>query len=87
MALSQFEYPKIDWDAHDLYKGFERFRTHATFVFDGPLSGLAAKQQAGWLGTWNREQGRDIYKTLAWEEGDKEDLTKVLEKFANYIRP
>lgn len=85
--MPQFDHPKIDWDASDLYKEFERFRSHTSFVFDGPLSGITAKQQAGWLGTWVGEQGREVYKTLAWEDGDKKDPVKVLDKFANYIRP
>lgn len=56
--MPQFDHPKIDWDASDLYKEFERCRSHTSFVFDGPLSGITAKQQAGWLGTWVGEQGR-----------------------------
>ena len=87
MAFSQFKQPKIDWEAPDLYEDFERFRSHVTFVFGGPLSDLVAKQQAGWLGTWIGEQGRKIYKTLAWTDGEKDDPCKVLGKFANYIRP
>lgn len=55
--------------------------------FDGLLSRLSAKQWAGWLGTWIGVQGREIYKTLDWGEGDKEDPIKVLEKSARYIRP
>lgn len=46
-----------------------------------------AKQRAGSLGTWIGEQEREIYKTLAWADGGKEDPEKVLDKFANYIRP
>ena len=84
MASSQFEHPKIDWDASDLYQEFSRFRSHVTFVFEGPRSDLAPKQQAGWLGTWIGEQGRE---TLPWEDGEKQDPSKVLDKFANYIRP
>lgn len=87
MALSQFEHPSIDWDASDLYQEFERFRSHVTFILDGPLSDLTAKQQAGWLGTWIGKQGREVYKTMIWTEGEKEDPSKVLDKFANYIRP
>lgn len=84
MATPQFEHPKIDWDAADLYQDFDRFsRSHTTFVFDGPLSELTAKQQAGWLGTWIGEQGREVNKTLEWAEGEKEDLIKVLDKFAS----
>ncbi|KAJ8366207.1 hypothetical protein SKAU_G00150380 [Synaphobranchus kaupii] len=84
---SLFEHPKIDWDAADLYQEYERFRSHVGFVFAGPLSELENKAKAGWLGTWIGEQGREIYKTLEWGNGEKEDPAKVLEKFAAYIRP
>ena len=83
----QFDHPKIDWDAADLYQEFQRFSSHVSFVFAGPLAALESKQKAGWIGTWIGEQGREIYKTLAWADGEKEDPVKVLDKFAAYIRP
>ena len=58
-----------------------------SFVFDGPLLELEAKRKAGWLGTWIVEQGREIYKTLTWADGEKENPVTVLDKFANYVRP
>ncbi len=70
-----------------MYQEFERFRSHVSFIFDGPFSELTAKKQAGWLGMWIGEQGREIYKTLNWADGEKEDPVKVLDKFASYIRP
>lgn len=87
MMASSFEHPKIDWDASDLYLEFERFRSHVGFVLAGPLSDLEANQHAGWLGTWIGEQGREIYKTLEWADGEKEDPEVVLDKFAAYVRP
>lgn len=48
-----------------------------SFVFDGPLSELSAKQCAGWLGTRIGEQGREIYKSLTWADGEKDDPAKV----------
>lgn len=84
---NQFEHPSIDWGAPDLYKEFARFRDYVGFVFSGPLADLNPKQQAGWLGTWIGSQGREIYRTLQWKEGEKEDPEKVLKKFAEYVRP
>lgn len=55
--------------------------------FAGPLSGRSAKEQAGWLGPWIVEQGTEIYTTLDWGGGEKEDPIKVLEKLTRYIRP
>ena len=84
MATMNFEYPQIDWDSEDLYQEFSRFRNHIGFVFEGPLSKLTDKQKAGWLGTWIGSQGREIYKTLSWTEGEKDDPQKVLDKFESY---
>jgi len=54
---TQFDHPRIDLDATDLHKEFERFRCHVSFIFHGPLLVLQAKQKAGWRGTWIGEQG------------------------------
>uniref|UniRef100_A0AAV2KBU0 Uncharacterized protein n=2 Tax=Knipowitschia caucasica TaxID=637954 RepID=A0AAV2KBU0_KNICA len=45
----QFEFPKIDWEAADLYQEFQRFRSHVGFVFAGPLSARENKEKAGWI--------------------------------------
>lgn len=87
MATPQVEHPLIDWEAADLYQEFDRFRSHVNFFFDGPLSELTAKQQAGWLGTWIGGQEREIYKTLTWEDGKRDDPEEVLKKSEKYIRP
>ena len=87
MATIPFDHPQIDWDSADLYQEFIRFRNHVEFVFDGPLSTQKDKEKAGWLGTWIGHQGREIYKTLSWNEGEKADPVKVLDKLENYVRP
>ena len=56
-------------------------------MFAGPLSNQSAKEKTGWLGTWIGFQGREIYKTLAWDEGEKQDPVKVLDKLESYVRP
>ena len=80
MASVNFEYPTIDWDSASLYQEF------VGFVFDGPLADLPDKCKAHWLGTWIGEQGRGIYKTFEWIEGEKDDPNKVLDKFELYFR-
>ena len=87
MSQIPFDHPQIDWDSQDLYQEFSRFRNHVGFVFDGPLSKLKAEEKAGWLGTWIGLQGREIYKTLHWEEGEKANPVKVLDKLEAYVRP
>ena len=56
-------------------------------MFDGPLSKLKAEEKAVWLGTWIGPQDREIYKTLQWEEGEKRNPVKVLDKLEAYVRP
>ena len=75
MASLNFEHPLIDWDSLDLYQEFRHFRNHISFVSSGPLADIS-------LG----EHGHQIYQTLAWEEGDKEELGKVLDKFQNHVQ-
>ncbi|CAL9691891.1 unnamed protein product [Knipowitschia caucasica] len=51
----QFEFPKIDWEAADLYQEFQRFRSHVGFVFAGPLS---ARREQGKGGVdWYMDRG------------------------------
>ena len=50
-------------------------------------TGRSAEEKAGWLGTWIGPQGREIYKTLQWEEGEKANQVKVLNKLEAYLRP
>ena len=87
MALANFDHPQIDWDSDDLYQEFSRFKSHVEFVFAGPLSKTSDKEKAGWLGTWLGPQGREIYKTFNWQDGEKEKPEKVLEKLEKYTRP
>ena len=56
-------------------------------MFEGALSKLKAEEKASWLGTWIDPQGQEIYKTLQWEEGEKADPVKVLDKLEAYLRP
>ena len=87
MAVANFELPHIDWDSEDLYQEFSRFKSHVEFVFAGPLAKAKDEEKAGWLGTWLGAQGREIYKTLTWGEGEKEKPEIVLKKFETYTRP
>ena len=87
MSQIPFDHPHIDWDNNDLYLELSLFYNHVGFVFNGPLSKLKAEEKAGWLGTWIGPQGREIYKTLQWEEGEKANQVKVLNKLEAYLRP
>jgi hypothetical protein len=86
-AAAQFDPPCLDWEAPDMYQEFCRFKQHVEFVFKGPLASAKDKDRAGWLGIWIGKQGREVYKTFVWQEGDVDKPDKVLDKFEAYVRP
>jgi len=75
-----FEQPTLDWSAPDIFQEFKRFEQHVEFSFLGPLATADMKHRAGWLGMWIGQQGREIYKTFMFEEGEKENPDKILQK-------
>ena len=83
----QFEYPVLDWDAQDTYKEFIRFRQHVDFVFKGPLAKASDKDRAGWIGMWIGRQGKEVYKTLTWQEAEEDNPTAILDKLVDYVGP
>ena len=82
-----FEQPCFNWDAKDTYQEFQRFKQHVEFTFKGPLAKSNKKDCAGWLGMWIGQQGREVYKTFTWDEGQEEDPAEILGKFENYVKP
>ena len=80
-ASAHFDPPHLDWEAPDMYQEFCRFKQHVEFVFKGPLTSARDKDRAGWLVIWIGKQGREIYKTFVWEEGDTDKPNKIFDKF------
>ncbi|XP_052762296.1 uncharacterized protein K02A2.6-like [Mya arenaria] len=88
MAMNiPFDHSRLDWGARDLYSEFQRFKQHVEFTCQGPLAGTEKKVLACWVGMWIGQEGREIYKTLDWKEGEKDDNTKILNKFEEYVSP
>lgn len=87
MSVLNFEQPSMDWDSPDIYNEYLRFRQHVEFVYKGPLCKADKKDKAGWLGMWLGKHGREVYKTLAWDEGEQDDPEIILKKFEDYVRP
>ena len=84
MCQMPFDSPKLIGTVRVLHQKFSRFRTHVASVFRGPLSKRKTEEKVEWLGTWIGPQGRQIYKTLQWGEGEKENPVNKLEA---YVRP
>ncbi|KAJ8305094.1 hypothetical protein KUTeg_017354 [Tegillarca granosa] len=84
---SNFDQPLFNWEASDTFQEFQRFRQHVNFTFKGPLCKSDAKDKAGWIGLWIGQQGREIYKTLTWDEGEEDAPDKILDKLEAYVRP
>ena len=82
-----FDQPCFNWDAKDTYQEFQRFKQHVEFTFKGPLAKSNKKDCAGWLGMWIGQQGREVYKTFTWDEGQEDDPAEILGKFENYVKP
>ena len=82
-----FDQPTLNWAAKDMYQKFQRFKQHVEFTFKGPLASADKKHKAGWLGMWINQQGREIYKTFTFNDGEEDDPSKVLEKIETYVRP
>ncbi|XP_060085903.1 uncharacterized protein K02A2.6-like [Ylistrum balloti] len=87
MSHVQFDQPCFDWDAKDLYQEYQRFKQHVDFVFKGPLSKADDKDKTGWIGMWIGRQGREVYKTFDWAEGEQDKPEVTLNKLEAYVRP
>ena len=83
----QFDHPRMDWGARHLYSEYQRFKQHVEFTCQGPLAGTNPKVLAGWMGMWLGQEGREVFKTLQWDDGEMEDHAKIIEKFQDYISP
>ena len=75
---SNFEQPSLQWGAKDMYQEFQRFRQHVNFTFKGLLASTVKKHHARWLGMWINQQGRELYKTFVFEDGEEDDPEIVL---------
>uniref|UniRef100_A0A8W8MFP5 Uncharacterized protein n=1 Tax=Magallana gigas TaxID=29159 RepID=A0A8W8MFP5_MAGGI len=77
-----FDQPSMDWSHPETYSEFLWFRQHVE-----PWCKADKKDKAGWLGIWIGKQGREMYKTFYWDDGEEDDPKKILDKFDVYVRP
>lgn len=79
--------PKMDWEAKDLHTAFKRFKEHANFMFEGPLSNKTEAIRCNYLMLWVGDKGRHIYSTWTIEDGDEKKLKTYYDKFEEYCKP
>ncbi|MEW8548052.1 MAG: RNase H-like domain-containing protein [Candidatus Thiodiazotropha sp.] len=77
----------MDWEAKDLHTAFKRFKEHARFMFEGPLSNKTEAIQCNYLMLWVGDKGRRIYSTWTIEDGDEKKLKTYYDKFEEYCKP
>lgn len=66
MADSDSNKPRMNWEAGNLEKEFQRFSMHCQFMFAGPLNAKSEQEKIGYLMTYIGDKGRDAYCTFAW---------------------
>ena len=94
---SSFNWPRMNWDASDLSKEWERFYQHCEFTFGGPLSKCTEKEKICNLMSFVGDKGREIYLTFQWETvkvgsgesaqdvSEKDILVRVVGKFKAHL--
>ena len=78
-------YPTMDWSSDNLKEAWSRFQTHATLMFQGPLSGKTEKIHCAFLLIWLGEKGRDIFSTFTISAEETDKIGAYISKFSEYF--
>ena len=76
--------PKFDWEACDKLTEIEQFKADCRILFDGPLSDLKDKQNAGLIVNW---LGREATQILTSVEANINSADEVFEALEKVFRP
>ena len=74
----QLAKPKFDWESRDKLTELELFKVDCRIIFDGPLSDLKDKQQAGLIVNW---LGREATQILTSVDAEINSTQEVFEAF------
>lgn len=77
----------MDWDSKDLPSAFKAFKTHAQFMFGGPLKAKEEPEKCNYLMLLTGDHGRQIYFTWKLSEDVKISLDVHFQKFEEYCEP
>ena len=75
---SQGQNPRMDWESKDLPNAFKSFKSHAEFMFGGPLQTKTEEVKCNYLMIWAGEKGRQIFSTWNLQDDDKKKLESYL---------
>ena len=77
----------MNWDAKDLPGAFKAFKSHADFMFGGPLQKQTEAIKCNYLMIWAGEKGRAIFSTWTLLDEEKNKLKTYYEKFEQFVKP
>ena len=72
--------PRFDWEACDKLTENEQFKADCKILFEGPLSDLKDKQQAGLIINWLGREATQILTSFEADTGTADDVFDALEK-------
>ena len=74
----------MDWESKDLPNAF---KSHAKFMFGGPLQTKTERSNATFLIIWAGEKGRHIFYTWNLEDTNKKKLESYYTGVESYCKP
>ena len=85
--LPPFTPPKFSWDQDNLYEQFKSFKRVVDFAFKGQYAKCAKSVKCGSILNWLRIEAYPVYDNLPISEEDKQDPSKLLDAFEQYLKP
>ena len=86
-TTTQGQNPRMNWDAKDLPSAFKAFKSHAKFMFGGPLQKQTEAVKCNYLMIWAGEKGRAIFSTWIIADDEKSKLKTYFDKFESFCKP
>ena len=77
----------MDWESKDLPNAFKSFKSHAKFMFGGPLQTKTEEVKCNYLMIWAGEKGIQIFSTWKFQDDDKKKLESYYTGFESYCKP
>ena len=85
--LLPFTPPKFSWGQDNLYEQFKSFKRVVDFTFKGQYAKCANSVKCGSILKWLGIEAYPVYDNLPISEKDKQDPSKLLDAFEQYLKP